>query len=61
MKKTEISAVIKYLYLKRMTASKIHDDMLRTVTESASLCATLRHWIREFKAQMVGAFTQPGP
>ena len=49
MEKTEIRAVIKYLHLKGMTASEIHDDMLRTLAESAPSYATVTCWIREFK------------
>ena len=46
---TEICAVIKYLHLKGMTASEIHDDMLRTLAESAPSYATVTRWIREFQ------------
>ena len=49
MEKTDICAVIKYLHLKGMTASEIHDDMLTTLAESAPSYATVTRWIREFK------------
>ena len=49
MEKTEIRAVIKYLYLKGMSVSEIHDDMLRTLAESAPSYATVTRWIREFQ------------
>ena len=46
MEKTEIHAIIKYLHLKGMTASEIHDDMLETLAESAPSYATVTRWIR---------------
>ena len=49
MEKTEIRAIIKYLHLKGMTALEIHDDMLRTLAESAPSYATVTRCIREFK------------
>ena len=49
MEKTEIRVVIKYVHLKGMTASEIHDDMLRTLAQSAPSYATVTRWIREVK------------
>ena len=49
MEKTEIGAIIKYLHLQGMTASEIHDDMLKTLAESAPSYATVTRWTREFK------------
>ena len=49
MKKTEICAVIKYLYLKSISALGVHDDMLGTLPESTPSFATVICRIREFK------------
>ena len=45
MEKTEIRAIIKYLRLKDMAASEIHNDMLGTLAENALLYATVTRWI----------------
>ena len=49
MEKTENRVVIKYLDLKGMTASEIHEDMVRTLEERTPVYATVTCWIREFK------------
>lgn len=49
MEKTEYRAVIKYLHLKGMTSSEIHEDMVGTLAESAPSYATITRWVREFK------------
>ena len=49
MEKTEIGAIIKNLHLQGMTASEIHDDMLKTLAESVPSYATVTRWTREFK------------
>ena len=59
MEKTEICAINKYLHLKGMAASEIHDDMLGTLTESAPLYATVTRWIREFKRGRVRVEDDP--
>ena len=59
MEKTEIHATIQYLHLKGMTALEIHDDMLRTLTESAPSYATVARWIREFKRGGVSVEDNP--
>ena len=59
MEKTEIRAIIKYLHLKGMTASEIHNDMLGTLAESAPSYATVTRWIREFKRGRVRVKDDP--
>ena len=59
MEKTEIRVIIKYLHLKGMTASKIRDDVLGILAESAPSYATVTRWIREFKRGRVRVEDDP--
>ena len=49
MDKTEIRSVIKYLNLKGMKSSEIHQDMVNTLGTGAPSIATVKRWIAEFK------------
>lgn len=61
MEKTEYRAVIKYLHLKGMTPSEIHEDMVRTLTDNAPSYATVKRWVNEFKRGRESVEDDPRP
>ncbi|MEE4247135.1 MAG: hypothetical protein V2I33_17110 [Kangiellaceae bacterium] len=50
MEKTEIRAVLKYMYFKGLSPQDAHDDMVRTLgAKDASSYSTVKNWMAEFK------------
>ncbi|CAI9722388.1 Hypothetical predicted protein [Octopus vulgaris] len=62
MEKTEYRAVIKYYHVKGMTPSEIHEDVVTTLTDTASSYATVKHWVNEFQRdrEIVEDDSEPG-
>ncbi|XP_029634921.1 protein GVQW3-like [Octopus sinensis] len=61
MEKTEYHAVLKYLHLKGMTPSEIHENMVRTLTDNAPSYATVKRWVNEFKRGRESVEVDPRP
>ncbi|XP_029641057.1 protein GVQW3-like [Octopus sinensis] len=61
MEKTEYRAVIKYLHLKGMAPSEIHEDMLRSLTDNAPSYATVKRWVNEFQHGRESVEDDPRP
>ena len=49
MEKIEYRAVIKYLNLKGLTPTQIHDDMVIILGDDAPSFATVKRWVADFK------------
>ena len=49
MDKTEVRAVIKYLFMKGMNTHEILDDMIKTLGKDAPKYTTVKKWVAEFK------------
>ena len=49
MEKLEIRAVIKYFFLKGLTATEIKSELDSTMAESAPSFTTVKRWVADFK------------
>ena len=49
MDKNEIRAVIKYLFLKKLTQKEIHDDLVETLKEDAPSYSCVRDWCTDLR------------
>jgi [histone H3]-lysine36 N-dimethyltransferase SETMAR len=49
MEREEVRAVIKYLCMKKMSTLEIHEDLKRTLGESAPAYSTVAKWAAEFR------------
>jgi hypothetical protein len=49
MEKFEIRAVIKYFFLKGLTATDIKKELDSTLGDSSPLNTTVKRWVAEFK------------
>ena len=59
MKKNELRAVIKYYYIKGLTAKEIEDELDLVHGTSAPSFATVYNWLNEFKRGRTSTKDEP--